>query len=169
MPSPTFSDAYKEALVCVPRDNPTIETLAIEHPDEETIYIAFDWQDWTAYLEDGVTEVTFQRGWFDLRQPPKNADGVPELQIALANADGEVGAYIERIKFSEKPVEAVFRPYLADDPSGPSTNPPLRLQVKNVQVTLFQAQGRALFARDMKNTLVPTERYTRSRFPGLAG
>ena len=152
----TFADAYKEALVCVPRDNPIVETLAIEHPDEPTIYIVKDWEDWTAYLEDAVTEVTFLKGYFALRQPSKNPEGVPELQIALANADGAVGAYLERIKHSETPVEVVFRPYLADDTSGPMTTPPLRLQVKNVNVTLFQAQGRALFARDMKNTMVPT-------------
>lgn len=164
----TFADAYKEALVCVPRDNPTVETLSIEHPGEETIYIVRDWEDFPAFLEDGI-EVTFVKGYFDLRLPSKNPEGVPELRIAISNADGSVGEYMERIKLSQQVVEVVYRPYLANDPSGPQTNPPLRLQVKNVNISLFQAQGRALFARDMKNTLVPTERYTRTRFPGLAG
>lgn len=163
----TYSQAYQEALASVPSDNPIVETLSIEHPDEETLYLVRDFDDFTATLEDGLTEVTFRRGWFSLRQPAKNQDGIPELQLAMSNVDGEVGAYLERIKTSQKPVEAVIRPYLADDTSAPAMVPPLRLQIRNVSLSLFQAQGRAVFARDLKNTMIPKPRYTLSRFPGL--
>lgn len=167
MPTTPYAEAYREALASVDNSNPVVDTLAIVHDDETTIYIAKGFEDFMAYLEDGVTEVTFQGGHFELRFPPKDASGVPQLSIAIANSDNVVGAYIERVKLSQKPINLVYRPYLANDTSEPQMDPPLTLQLRDVDVSLFQAQGRAVFARDLKNTMVPKERYTRTRFPSL--
>ena len=163
----TLTDAYKEALLYVPNDNPILETLSFEHIDEDPIYIVKDYQNFTAYLEDLTTEVTFIAGFFDLKMPAKNNSGVPDLSLAVGNADGSTLALLEAVKLSGEPLEAVYRVYLYDDPSTPAVLPVLRLQVKNVRVTRFQAAARAVFARDLKNTRVPKERYTRARFPGL--
>lgn len=163
----SYEEAYREALASVPKDNPSVETLSIEHPQRTTIYLVKDYTDFTAYLEDAVTQVTFEASFFDLRLPKKDKTGVPELQVAIGNVDRRISEWLEAVKFSEEVTEIVYRPYLANDTSGPQLTPPLRLQLKNVQVGLFQVTGRAVFARDLKNKKAPIERYTRSRFPSL--
>jgi hypothetical protein len=163
----TLAEAYREALASVPKDVVLVDTLSIEHPDQATIYLVKDFADFTAYLEDGVTEVTFEAAHFDFRIPGKDSNGVPELQVTIGNVDRRVSDYLEAVKLSEDPVELVLRPYLSNDTSGPQTTPPLRLQLRDVNVTLFQATGKAVFAKDLKNKKVPTQRYIRSRFPGL--
>jgi len=162
-----YSEAYKEALASVTKNNPIVETLAITHADESPIYIVNGFDDFTAFLEDGVTEVTFLAGHFSLRFPSKDSGGVPQLSIAISNADNLVGEYIERVKYSQKAISLVFRPYLSDDTTEPQMDPPLTLQMRDVELSLFQATGRAVFARDLRNTMVPKEKYTRTRFSSL--
>jgi len=162
-----YSEAYKEALASVTKDNPIVETLAIVHEDESPIYIANDLADFTAYLEDGVTQVTFLAGHFNLRFPSKDSGGVPQLSISVSNSDNIVGNYIERVKYSQKAISLVFRPYLSDDTTEPQMDPPLTLQMRDIDLSLFQANGKAVFARDLRNTMVPKEKYTRTRFSSL--
>jgi hypothetical protein len=164
----TFSDAYKEALLYAPSDVVILETISVEHPDMASIYLVKDYLSFEAYLEDLVTLVEFLPGSFSVKAPTKGSSGVPDISFSIGNTDRQVTDYLESVKLSDSPTELVYRIYLSTDPSGPVETPPLRFQIQDVVVGRLQVSGRAVYARDLKNTLVPKERYTSTRFPGLA-
>ncbi|MDC1268168.1 DUF1833 domain-containing protein [Gammaproteobacteria bacterium] len=163
----TLSDAYRESLLYVPNDIQHVEALSIIHPNVDDIHIVKDYEDFTGFLDDLVTQIVFTAGFFSLKMPTKGNSGVPDISFAIGNTDGAITEYLEQVKLSNEPVELTYRVYLSSDPSSPVRLPSLTFQVRSVSVSRFQATGRAVFARDLKNTKVPRERYTRTRFPGL--
>lgn len=162
----SLSDAIKEAYAVAPVNVRVYETLEISHESiESPIYIVQDFRELTATLET-YEEVTFQPIWFNFTLPAANESGRQDLSITIDNIDRQVSDFIALAKESKTPVYITYRPFLSSDLTQPQLNPPLRLTLQDVNITLTSVSGKAIFA-DVVNKKWPTEYYTRSRFPSI--
>lgn len=161
-----MTEAIKEAYAVAPTNIRVFETLEISHESIETpIYIVQDFRELTATLETFV-EITFQPVWFNFSLPAANESGRQDLSISIDNIDRQVSDFISLAKNSRTPVFITYRPFLSSDLTQPQLNPPLRLTLQDVNITLTSVTGKAIFA-DVVNKKWPTEYYTRSRFPSI--
>lgn len=162
----SMSDAIKEAYAVAPTNIRVFETLEISHEEiESPIYLVQDFRPLTAILETDA-EVTFQPVWFNFSLPAANESGRQDLSISIDNIDRQVSDFIALAKNNRTPVFITYRPFLSYDLSQPQLNPPLRLTLQDVNITLTSVSGKAIFA-DVVNKKWPTEYYTRSRFPSI--
>lgn len=166
MSNSSLSDAIKEAYAVAPVNVRIFETLEISHESiESPIYIVQDFRELVATLETSE-EITFLPIWFNFTLPAANESGRQDLSISIDNIDRQVSDFIALAKDSTTPVFITYRPYLSTDLSQPQLDPPLRLTLQDVNITLSSVQGKAIFA-DVVNKKWPTEYYTRARFPSI--
>lgn len=167
MPDPTLSQAIKEAYASAPADVVCYDTLEFDHPAfSEPIYVVRDWDDLTATLEDGVTEVTFVRYGFDLLKPEVSPDGTPVCQVVVDAVPNEILEYFRQAAQSTTKVTMRYRQYLSTDLSAPQNDPPLTATLTNIKADVFRVRAVAGFG-DYRNRRFPTDDYTAERFPGL--
>lgn len=165
--SDAYTEAYREALATAPRDNPTVETLSISHPDKaQTIYLANNSEELVANLEDG-TEVTFRPVGFAFTLPKQNSTGVQELSVTLSNINQEASDFVLSIATSDVPATLKWRPYLLSDLTQPQMNPPITLFLRSSILTDHTVVAKASFA-DLLNKPFISRLYTRDRFPSLS-
>ena len=164
-----YTDAVKEAYATVATNVVVYDTLQVSHPDIGTdLFFVNLLKGITATLEAaaGGGAQVFEPVPFAFVLPAKDGQGVPELSISIGNIGKEASDYVESVKDTHKPVTLTYRPYLSNDLTAPQLDPPLVLQVKDVQISLFTVDFRASFF-DFKNTRFPNQHYARSRFPTL--
>ena len=167
MPNDSLTEALKETNALAPNDRVILETLQISHPTLGTpLYFVRDRQSWDLTLEDDSV-VTFQPIPFRFILPTPDTNGGQEMQLAIDNIEPDVPDFIESLAGDPSPVEIRYRPYLSDDPTTPQMDPPLLLYLTEIQQTALEVSGRATFA-NMINARYLTQKYTRTRFPGLA-
>lgn len=175
----SYTEAYQEALASAPKGKPIIDTLELYHPaflDEANrptaIRIAKTYEDWLFKLEaeaivNGGEWVTFLACEFNVQLPEVAEDGkTPNLQISVGNVSREITRALEQAKSSLIPIKVTYRPYLPTDPSIPQMNPPIVMEMSEVDVDVFQATGTASL-EDINNVGYPSQQYTTDRFPGL--
>ena len=166
MPNSALKAAIKEAYASVPTDRYVIETLELFHPSlVERIYLAKSREDLTLTLENSTVKV-FTGCGFRLSLPATGDSGIQELAISFDNVDRRISTFIEQAKNFSAPVEVIYRPYLSTNLTTPQIDPPLRLFMRGIKVTIFEVSGRGSFA-DMRNKTWPNEKCTRLRFPSL--
>lgn len=166
MPNPSLEDALKEAYASAPSNQVILDTLEIRQVGvQETIFIVKAPVQLVALDEDGVQRV-FQPMGFQMSLPEESEEGFRSLNIAVDNIDRRIGDFVQAAKSDSTAVEVIYRPYLSDDLSAPQMNPPLRLFLKEIQITDFQVTGKATFM-DLVNQKFPSELYHRMRFPSL--
>lgn len=166
MPNPSLQDAIKEAYAIAPAGKVVLDTLEIRQTGvQDPIFIVRARNAFVAFDENNV-ERTFLPLGFQLSLPTEDEDGFRSLNISVDNIGRVISDFVEIAKSEETTVEAVYRPYLSDDTSGPQMVPPLVLFLKDIQVSSHQVTARATFM-DLINKKFPSELYTRARFPSL--
>jgi len=169
----TYTDAIKEVATQAPVDNAMIETLSVSHPQGGAVNIVNSRDSFVGYPDATTfgTKVFYQPASFELKLPESSKEGVQYLSIVFPNADGKAGKFLETVPTeSDYPVQIIYRVYLANDVAlqgRPQNDPPLKLDVLNVEITPFQVQMKASF-KSIINTKYPSERYTLEKFPALA-
>lgn len=165
MPSASLTDAIKEAYVLVPSDIAILETLEFIHPSITTIRICKDRVDHDFTLEDMSVE-TFEGRSFDFKLPSSNDTGLKELGLIVDNMDHVISDTIDSVKGSTTPLKVKYRAYLEDDLTTPQNNPPIILEVRNMNLDGPLCSIVAKFV-DFTNKKFLTIMYTRDRFPSL--
>lgn len=172
MPDTTLSEALAEAYASAPTDVVVLHTLEFRHPDFVTpIRVVSDTEDLVATLEadapeDPATAVTFQAFAWNMRLPDVAAGSFPTLEIEIDNVSQEIEDALEAAAQSSETVEVTYRPYLSDDLTAPSMDPPLTLELLTARANLFKVRATAGYA-NLMNRQFPREDYTLARFPGL--
>lgn len=168
MSDPLLSAAQKEAYASAPVESVLLDTIELSHPDfTQPIYVVLGYEDYTALLEDGVTEVTFQAFAFAINLPEMSeSSAAPEFTLRVDGVTREVLREIDAAAESSEKVSVTYRTYLAADPSGPQ-NTPLPLDLVYIRADVFSIEMRAAMG-NLANWGFPTEDYTAPRFPGLA-
>lgn len=180
MPSPTLSEALKEAYASAPDEVIILHTLEIRHSsffdengDPMAVRVVRDNEDLTATLEDDAPmnageTVEFIALHFDLSLPAQDDTGAtPEIQFSIANVGRVLMRYIDDAVVSKDPVYITYRPYLSTDLTQPHMNPPITLTVRSISANLNEVTGRAGFG-DTPNRRFPRVDYTSRDFPGLS-
>ena len=169
----SYTDAIKEVATQAPIDNAMIETLSISHPSGGSVNIVNSRESFVGYASNqvGGNKVFYEPASFSLKLPESSKEGVQYLSVAFPNADGKAGKFLDEVPVeSDYPITLIYRIYLSNDLKNealPQNDPPLKLQVLNVEITPFQVQIRCSF-RSIINTKYPSERYTLEKFPALA-
>jgi hypothetical protein len=162
----SLTNVIKEAMACASSRDVILNTLEFSHPNVGTpIYLVQDRVDHLFMLETSV-RVTFTACAFQFTMPQSGDNGIQELGIQIDNVDQRVGDFVDAVKGSVIPVVVTYRPYISNDPDTVQQNPPLVLNLTDVEGDDFGFTGKASFA-DIVNKKFPTELYTRDRFPSL--
>lgn len=166
MPNPSLADALKEAFALAPTQVVVLDTLEVRQPGvQEPVYLVRGAREINARLETGETP-TFRPVGFRMTLPAEGTEGVRALTVSVDNVGRELMDFVRTALEHPVPVEMVYRPYLSNDLFTPQMNPPLRLFVRDIQITPAQLTARATFM-DLVNLRFPNELYTRDRFPFL--
>lgn len=168
MSDPLLSAAQKEAYASAPVESVLLDTIELSHPDfTQPIYVVLGYEDYTALLEDGVTEVTFQAFAFAINLPEMGeASPAPEFTLRVDGVSREILREIDAAAESDEKITLTYRAYLEADPSEPQ-NAPLPLDLIYIHADVFSVEARAAMG-NLANWGFPTEDYTAPRFPGLA-
>lgn len=171
MPDSTLSEAIKEAYASTP-SVVIYHTLEIWHAAFSVpIRVVRDVKNLSATLEstaprDASTEVTFIAYGFDVVPPEVISTGLPQITIEIDNISRDIVTAIEQATSSATPVTVIYRSYVASDLSEPANNPPLTLEVFQINVTKFRVKMIAGF-NNLMNLRFPKMDYSAETFPGL--
>ena len=146
-----------------------IKTLEIYNAGAGAKYLA-DWPEpVTATDENGIVK-TYEAAGFTIAEPGQSSSGRADLQIAIANADGQIDAYLDAVKNStSKETRITYRIYTEDDLLEPQINPPMTLKASTctrVDASYTITAGRD----DLLNRKFPRMTYRATgpaSFPGL--
>jgi len=179
MPAP-FSVALQEAYASVPATEVVLDTIEIHAiaPDGAHIFttpirIVRDDADLLATLEqdaprDAGAQVTFLSFVFDLTLQPSQATGVPELELGIDNVTDEIEDALDEAVDARAKLVVIYRAYLASNPTAPQNTPVKLIGTRPVADDATQKITMRCSAADWMNKRVPSEDYTRARFPGLS-
>lgn len=174
----SYQDAIAEAYASAPLDDLIIDTIELYHPsfrddngNPTAIRVCRTFEDWELKLEaeailNGGQYVKFLACEFDFAQPEFAEDSVPQIPVTIGNVSREITRYLEQAQYSTSPIILTWRPYLASDRSMPQIDPPIVMELTDVDVDVFSATGTATL-EDVHNSQFPSEVYTYNRFPGL--
>ena len=164
----TISPELQRIYASAPQDDKYIETLELAHPlFSKSFFFTNDLSTWRFMLEDGVTEQDFEIVPFQIILPTQDAGGQQDLRIGIDNVGREAVEEIEAAQEDPtKPISVTYRVYLDQPLSVPQMDPPLKLTLTDVQVSLSSITGVATRA-DTLNRLFPNIVYRSETFPGL--
>lgn len=140
-----------------------IETLQIII-GSTTYWLTKGYQDITATLEDGTTQV-FTACAMDIALPARNADGTQDLQFAISNITGVVSSTIRKALQDLNEASLTYRSYVSTDMSAPS-EVPFSLTIKSGYWTSTEVQITAGYM-NVLDTAWPRNRFTLPKYPGL--
>lgn len=141
-------------------------TFQLESAAFDTKWLIAAFDDTTATLEDGGTQVTFEACGIgaDL---PERADGAEmELNFGIDNVTGEARKLIDAARKASADVYITTRFYFADDLSSPC-EAPIKFIVTSAATTRTTCTASAGIGY-LSNSAWPRERFTIEYNPGLA-
>ena len=164
----TISPALQRVYASAPQDDKYIETLELAHPlFSRSYFFTNDLSTWRFTLEDGTTEQDFEVVPFQIILPTQDAGGQQDLRIGIDNVGREAVEEIEAAQEDPtQPISVTYRVYIDQPLSVPQMDPPLKLTLTDVQVSLSSITGVATRA-DTLNRLFPNIVYRSETFPGL--
>lgn len=175
----SFSEAITEAYASQGDDQPTVDTLEFHHSTFVDDYgqrtaarVAQGFQDWNFKLEDSAPinageYVVFRGVPFTFTKPQFGEDELPSCTFAISNVSRELTKYLELAIAKTEPIYMYYRPYLQSDPTGPQIDPVYVMTLTAAKVGVTQITGTATLS-DVHNYPFPFQKYTPTRFPGLA-
>jgi hypothetical protein len=170
----SHSEALHEAAFVAPAGRVMLTAYELFHSigTVEPIYIVNDDEPFTGTKEAGAARdpgaaVEYLASHVEDGRPEESdAAPAPEIALKVGNVSGVMTSALRAARGSLEPWELVVREYASDDPSGPSTLPPMRLLATGVD-----ADGESITLRagygDVANVSVPTITFKRSEHPGL--
>lgn len=173
-----YSEAIREVGTLNHEKIPIIETLTFWHPNVGGISIVNDREPFVGYA--GATtssgKIYCEPSSFSLKLPESSKDGTQFLSVTVSNISGKGTEFLDKVPIeSPSPIEVVHRIYLpvnteySTSYSGipyPQLNPPLKMQVLNVEVGPFQIVLKASF-KSLINAKYPNYKYNLDDFPAL--
>lgn len=174
----TLSQAIKEAYATAPANVVTLNTLELRHPafvdefDQQTaLRVVLNNENITARLEGDAPlnpgeDVLFVAMNFSFTLPEIDDSGTAQIRVQIDNVSREIGDNIEKTILYPDSIAITYRPYLSDDLTQPQMDPPLTMEVSDIDLDVFKVTLTAGFA-DIVNRRFPAELYTAERFPGL--
>ena len=117
--------AYRKKLASNPDGEITLDTIEIYHPlMSRRYYLVADQVDLVAYLEDGVTQVTFEAANINVKGAANNADMNQSATFTIADIDNKLDDELDRIPLDNETLPVfIFRSYLLSDLSFPAAGP----------------------------------------------
>jgi len=164
----TITPELKRIYASAPQDTRYIETLELRHSKFPAgpFYITNDLQTWDFLLEDG-TQQLFKILPFKLVLPNQDGRGQQDLTVTIDNIGQEAIEAIDAANTDPtENIQVVYRVYLDRRLTLPQNDPPLRLTLTNVAITLESITGAATKA-DTLNRVFPSVLYRVDSFPGL--
>jgi hypothetical protein len=162
-----ISDELKRIYASNPDGQRYIETLEFYHTAfSRYYYLTNDNEQWEFLLEDMSTQV-FQCVPFQLRLPVKDDSGRQDLQIAISNIGLEMVAELNAASAAPRsPIQCVYRVYLNQPLTQPQNNPPLKMTILQVDMSVDTITAVATRS-DVLNRPFPRNVYRPASFPGL--
>lgn len=180
MPAP-YTDALEEAYASAPADEVVLDTIELHAigPDgshifqPEPIRIVLDDADCVATLEQTAPRhagqaVTFRGFRFDVTLQPSQATGVPEMELGVDNVSDEIEDALAQAVEAHAKILVIYRAYLASNPNAPQNTPIILTGINPVADDSTRRVTMRCSAADWLNKQVPSQVYTRARFPGLS-
>ena len=172
-----YTDAIREVGTLNTNDLAIIETLTISHPNVGGINLVNDREPFVGRSAPTSDNLIYcQPSTFSLKLPESSKDGTQFMSIAFSNIDGEGTKFLDKVPIeSPTPIEIVHRIYLPPNDEynssyqgipSPQLDPPLKMQVINVEVTPFQINLKAAF-KSLINAKYPNKLYSLDEFPAL--
>lgn len=175
----SYSEGLARAYASNPEDEIVLDTLEFLHStflDDDGnpmgIRVVNDHSLLTATLEPDAPlnagqTVGFQPVYFTMKRQDESESGaVPQITIQVDNVGQILIPYLDRAKESRDPIQVIWRPYLADDLSGPHMIPVLMLTLTKVGGNMSSLAASAGFS-ELTNRRFPASEYTSKKFPGL--
>ena len=175
----SLEQALKEAYASAPQDRVTFDTLEVLHSafvDDEgqptAIRVVLGYENIVARLEGGAPlhggqYVDFTAAAFGFSLPGFEEDQVPQMKVTLDGVTQEIIAHLEAAaSVPSEPIVMIYRPFVSTDLSKPGMDPPIVMELTNVNAGGVQVTGTATLD-DVHNAAFPRAKYLASRFPGL--
>lgn len=164
------SEALREAYASAPADRVVLDTLEVSRPGQSSIFLTNNFDQFSAYLEDEISFVTFLAIPFRVKLPSKSRDELPTLNVTIANPNQLVSGYLYDAKIAKQVVTVKFRPYLTRSIAAPLAQlpTPMTFSVGPWKNGIGQVELQCTFP-DIANQRFPNENYTIRNFPGLRG
>lgn len=163
-----LSTAVAEAYASAPTGRALLQTLTLTHSAfDADVHIVADHQPFTAYLEDGITEVTFQPVAVDVVWPEESDTAAAQrVQISMDGVGGVVLPQLDQALSTIEPVLVTPRVYASDEPEGPAHDVAAEFELATATVTETRVTAVAA-VDDAANVSYPAVTYTRAMYPGL--
>ena len=176
-----MNDNYTEAIREVGTLNheslAIIETLTVWHPNVGGVSLVNDREPFVGRAYATNTPVVFyEPSSFSLQLPESSKDGTQFMSIAFSNVSGKGTEFLNKVPIeSPTPIEVIHRIYLPVNTEYassfgqipiPQLDPPLKMQVINVEVGPFQINLKASF-KSLINAKYPNYKYNLDDFPAL--
>lgn len=144
-----------------------IETISFSHPAfPNDFHFCNDVEDWRFKDENGAS-IDFVAFPFVVELPKQDGLGMNELTISVANAGLEMMSSLEAAQADpNNSIQAVYRVYrdIVDDT--PQIDPPITMEITNMQANLTSVTATAT-RFNILGRLFPRGVYTVASFPGL--
>lgn len=167
------SEAYAEAMAVAPTSDAVLYTLEITHEDlAGPIRLVLNDRNITARLEsDAAVDAGEYVEWTAIElglQFPEETDSnaSPQTRLWIDGVSSLVAQELEVCAESLSPVEVAVRTYISTDLNGPASLPPLRLELRDIEITETRVLAQAAYA-DFGNTRFPAKTFTADEHPGL--
>ena len=172
-----YTDALREVGTLNTADLAIIETLTVSHPNVGGINLVNDREPFVGRSSPTSSNLIYcEPSTFSLKLPESSKDGTQFMSVAFSNISGKGTEFLDKVPIeSPSPIEIVHRIYLPNNDEYnssfgnipyPQLDPPLKMQVINVEVTPFQINLKAAF-KSLVNAKYPNKLYSLDEFPAL--
>lgn len=146
MTQQAVAEAYRKKLASNPEGEIDVETWEIYHPAmSKRYYLVSDVVDLVAYLEDGVTQVTFEAAKILSKSAANNADMNQSASLTVADYQNVLDDELDLIPLdSEIEPTLIYRGYLLSDLSYPAFGP-IEYEAQNIN------QGKGSFTAEVSS------------------
>lgn len=164
----SLSMAVSEAYASAPTQRALLQTLTLTHSAfDQDVHIVADHAEFTAYLEDGTTQVTFQPVAVDVIWPEESDTAqAQQVQLAMDGVSSVVLPQLDKALGTIEPIVVVPRIYASDEPEGPAHDVAASFELATATVTETRVTATAA-VDDAANVSYPAVTYTRAAYPGL--
>lgn len=159
----------QKVYASAPVDRTYVETLELKHSAfSKTWYITNSQHAWEMHKDTAMSAlVTYEPLSFEAKLPDQNSGGNQELVLAIANAGLDMMQELEAAQTKpEENIECIYRVYLDVPHSVPQIDPPLTLNISDVNADLLMIRATAT-RFDLLGRQFPKQIYDTENFPGL--
>ncbi len=156
-------DDFKVLLHNYPSGVRSIETLEISHVNlSQTYYLTTDRVAFQAYLEDTITQVTYQPANIDIALNSTKLDLDQTFSFSIADPLNVLDDELDNLDYADE-VDVIYRVYVSTDLSEPA----VFFRLKLVEVSQANKTFTVVCTVSQFNNRQTGEKYSYDRFPML--